>query len=184
LSAGWVAFDRSGRVSELIAARTAYPDELRLARLDEAVTWLDQHLADDGPQIRWDSLGPAMAHDRLHAAYGYLAQALFACNRRWRPWRNREMASLLALPWLPEGFAGRVLAALNAPSLDYDGYMSRVAALRGLFEDVLARLVAEGVYAGDPIGEAFVRSHEEPGRSWNMAGWNAEHRRRYGATPR
>ena len=28
------------------------------------------------------------------------------------------------------------------------------------------------------IGEAFIRSHEEPGRAWNMDEWNAQHRSR------
>jgi len=123
--------------------------------------------------VRWQSLGPLRAHDRLAAAYDCLVQALFAGNRRWRPWRNREMSYLLALPWLPDDFEARVLSALNAPAHDPAGYAARVAALRGLFADILARLVADGDYpADDPIGAAFVRSHEEPGRAWNMDAWN------------
>lgn len=178
LAAGWMAFDRLGRVGALIAARTAYTDEVRLARLDEAITWLDQHLSGDGPQRNWKSLGPVIAHDRLQAAYEYLVQGLFAYNRCWRSWRNRQASALLALPWLPEGFADRVLPALNAPSLDEAGYQARVEALRGLFEDLVARLVAEGLYGSDPVGEAFIRSHDEPGRAWNMDEWNARHKDR------
>ena len=86
---GWIAFDRDGGILRLIAQRTAYSDDLRIARLDEAVTWLDQHLYAGGPDKRWDTLGPAIAHDRLQAAYEYLVQALFAINCRWLPWRNR-----------------------------------------------------------------------------------------------
>ncbi|MEW5872943.1 MAG: hypothetical protein AB1894_27030 [Chloroflexota bacterium] len=178
LSQGWMAFDRTGRVAELIAARTTYSDEVRIAKLDDAITWLDQHLSEDGPQVRWESLGPAIAHDRLQAAYEYLAQALFAYNRTWRPWRNREMSVLLTLPWLPQGFPERVLGALCAPSPGYRGYMARAQALLGLFHDLLARLSADGVYGEDCIGEAFIRSHEEPGRAWNMAEWNLKHKER------
>ncbi len=108
LQEGWLAFDRSGKVAELIKTRTTYTDAVRTAKLDEAITWLDQHLSDDGPQVRWDSLGPVIAYDRLQAAYEYLVQALFAYNRCWRPWRNREMSSLLALSWLPENFSTRI----------------------------------------------------------------------------
>lgn len=36
LAAGWIAFDRDGEVSRLIAERTAYDDAHRLAQLDEA----------------------------------------------------------------------------------------------------------------------------------------------------
>lgn len=173
LCEGWMAFDRSGQVVELIAKRTAYSDEIRTAKLDETIAWLDQHLSGDRPQRRWDSLGPVIAHDRLQAAYECLVQALFAYNRRWRPWRNREMSSLLMLPWLPVGFADRILTALNAPSLGHPGYLDRVAALRGLSQDLIARLVADGEYGDDVIGEAFIRSHDEPGRAWNMDEWNA-----------
>ncbi len=175
LREGWLAFDRSGHVAELIETRTTYTNAIRIAKLDEAITWLDQHLSDDGPQVRWESLGPVIAHDRLQAAYEYLVQALFAYNHRWRPWRNREMSSLLALSWLPERFAERVLGALGISSLDYGGYMERVDYLRGLFQDITHRLVSDGEYGEDVIGEAFIRSHDEPGRAWNMDEWNRKH---------
>lgn len=177
---GWLAFDRSGKVAELIETRTTYTDAIRTAKLDEAITWLDQHLSDDGPQVRWDSLGPVIAYDRLQAAYEYLVQALFAYNRCWRPWRNREMSSLLALSWLPENFATRVPAALGISSLDYIGYMSRVNCLQGLFLDITNRLVSDGEYGEDVISEAFIRSHDEPGRAWNMEEWNRKHAERHG----
>jgi hypothetical protein len=178
LAVGWLAFDRSGQVSELIAQRTAYTDEVRVARLDEAILWLDQHLSDDRPRRTWESLGPVIAHDRLQAAYEYLVQGLFAYNRRWRPWRNRQASALLALPWLPDRFAERALPALNAPSLDEVGYLARVEALRDLFRDLAERLVADGLYGSDPTSEAFIRGHDEPGRAWNMDAWNKRHRER------
>jgi len=178
LQEGWMAFDRSGQVARLVAARTAYGDQVRTARLDEAITWLDQHLSGDRPQQRWDDLGPAIAHDRLQAAYDCLVQALFAYNRRWRPWRSREMSSLLALPWLPPGFPHRVLLALSAPTPDYAGYTARVEALNDMFQALVAHLIAAGEYGQDAIGEAFVRSHDEPGRAWNMDEWNVTHQRR------
>ena len=178
LAAGWLAYDRAGAVAPLIAERTAYADDLRNARLDEAVVWIDQHLSNGKPERVWDSLGPAIAHDRLNAAYDYLVQALFAYNRRWRPWRNREMTYLLELPWLPPHFAARVLPACGAPSLDQAGYDARVEILRGLFNELLTELVQENVYTEKPISEAFIRLHAEPGRSWNMDDWNIEHSKR------
>lgn len=182
LADGWLAFDRDGSVGALIAERTAYPDDLRLARIDEAVVWLDQHLAGERPAMRWDSLGPAIAHDRLQAAYGYLVQALFAFNRRWQPWRNRQMQYLLRLPWLPAHFAARVLPALNAPALDQSGYDARVTMLRELAGDLLTQLLAEGVYTKDPVSEAFIRSHPGPGWAWNIQEWNRNHHNLAGGT--
>ncbi|MBN2499784.1 MAG: nucleotidyltransferase domain-containing protein [Anaerolineales bacterium] len=180
LANGWIAYDRDGMISELIAQHTNYADDLRITRLDEAVTWLDQHLYEGGPDKRWDSLGPMIAHDRLQAAYQYLVQALFALNRRWLPWRNRQMSALLQLPWLPQGFSERVQSAVQARSFDKSGYDQRVAALRSLFADVQAKCAQEGIYKEDPIGEAFMRSNQEPGRSWNMDAWNREHRKLFG----
>jgi predicted nucleotidyltransferase len=181
LGNAWIAFDRTGEVARMIATHMAYDDALRLPRLDEAITWLDQHLGDDGPAQRWATLSPVIAHDRLHAAYDYLVQLLFATNRRWRVWRNREMTALLTLPWTPASFAERVLVALNAPALDEQGYMERAEVLQQLFAETMQHLIKEGTYGDDPISEAFIRQHEEPGRAWNMDAWMLEHRKRYGS---
>jgi predicted nucleotidyltransferase len=178
LSLGWIAYDPEGKVKKLIDQRTTYPDDLCLARLDEAIVWLDQHLNNETPQQIWQTLGPVIAHDRLQAAYHYLVQALFAYNRRWRPWRNREMQTLLKLAWLPPEFEERVLTAVNAPNLENDGYLARVQTLSDLFEELLSQLVANGDYSNTPIDQAFIRSSEEPGRSWNMAEWNKFRRAR------
>jgi predicted nucleotidyltransferase len=172
LSTGWIAYDPTEAAAQLIRQRTAYPEDLRLARLDEAIVWMDQHLKARARQSTWESLGPAIAFDRLEAAYNYLVQALFAYNRRWRIWRNREMQNLLDLAWLPEDFASRVLLAANGSGQDRDGYVARLEMLRTLFDELLAQLVASGDYSATPVDQAFIRSHEEPGRSWNMDEWN------------
>jgi hypothetical protein len=179
LSNGWIAYDRQGQITELIAKHTAYSETLRTSRLDHAITWFDQHLEEGWPEKRWDSLGPAIAHDRLQAAYHNLVEGLFAYNRAWLPWRNRQMDVLLNLEWLPENFAERILPALNAPGLDYQGYMERVEALRSLFNDLIDKCIADGIYSAAAVDQAFIRSHDEPGYAWNMDEWNAEKLRRY-----
>jgi hypothetical protein len=156
----------------VIAMHTIYDYDTRLKRLDEAIIWLDQHLNWGKPQRNWETLGPLVAHDRLHAAFHYLVDALFAYNSMWRPWRNREMDALLQLAWLPDNFAGRALVAANAPNLDYAGYEARIEALQSLFTDLLQQLVTNGDYTHVPIDQAFIRQSEEPGRAWNMEEWN------------
>jgi hypothetical protein len=178
LQDGWLAFDRDDQATRLIARRTAFPESLRLARLDEAIVWLDQHLADDGPEKRWHEMGLAIAHDRLQAAFDYLIQALFSYNHHWLPWRNRRMDSLLRLPWLPANFAERVIIAGNAPGLSYDDYLTQVNELRALFQELCDRLIDDGLYSGAIIDQAFIRRSEEPGYAWNMDEWNAERLRR------
>lgn len=178
MSMGWIAYDPDGVVNALIKQRTTYPDDLRLERLDQAIVWLDQHLNNETPQQIWQTLGQVIAHDRLSAAYHYLVQALFAYNRQWQPWRNREMQALLKLTWLPHEFDERVLTAVTAPNLDIDGYMVRAHTLSDLFNDLLSQLVANGDYSNTPIDQAFIRSSEEPGRAWNMDEWNKFRRAR------
>ena len=172
LTGAWIAFDRDGSVTKLIAERTAYDDATRTAKLDEAVCALEGLLLHGAPDSVWETLGPLVAFDRLNAAYDALVQLLFALNRRWRPWRNREMSHLLRLPWLPKDFEMRALTAMNALSNTREGFTARVIAIRAMFDDVLAELQREGFYGANPIDEAFMRSHNEPGRAWNMDEWN------------
>jgi hypothetical protein len=101
---------------------------------------------------------------------------LFACNRRWRPWKTREMTTLLQLPWLPSSFADYGLDALVAPSSDYHGYCGRSQARKSMFEGVMVQLISDGTYGRDPVTEAFIRSHDEPGRAWNMQEWMNSYR--------
>jgi len=178
LSAGWLAYDRDGTAAAQLAAGTAFPEALRQERLDEAVTWLDQHLNWNAPAKNWANLGPTLAHGRLQAAFSYLVEGLFAYNRRWLAFRNRRLGAMLDLPWLPPSLNALLPGASSPPGLDETGYQARTAALATLFAEFLAQLQASGDYGDDPIGEAFVRRAEEPGRSWNMAEWNEARRRR------
>ncbi len=178
MSEGWIAYDPSGEIETLIAQKTIYDDEIRQYRLDEALIWLDQHLTWSDPMKKWRIYGPAIAFDRLHAAYSYLVQALFAYNRRWRIWRNREMQELLRLPWLPPDFENKVLLAANGPSLDEAGYHSQVTALQELFQDLLSELTESGEYSTMPVDQAFIRQNQEIGRAWNMEEWNRFHKLR------
>jgi predicted nucleotidyltransferase len=178
LSEGWIAYDPAGDIAELIAQKTAFDDEIRQKRIDEALIWLDQHLTWSDPLEKWHAYGPTIAFDRLSAAYRYLVQALFAYNRQWQIWRNREMQQLLRLPWLPADFEKRVLLAANAPSLDEAGYKARAAMLTELFQELLSALTDSGEYSSMPVDQAFIRQNQEVGRAWNMEEWNRFHKLR------
>jgi hypothetical protein len=178
LSAGWLAYDPTGEIQTLITQKTAYDEETRQQRLDEALIWLDQHLTWADPLKKWHTYGPAVAFDRLSAAYCYLVQALFAYNRQWQVWRNREMQKLLQLPWLPVDFEKRVLIAANAPGLDEVGYQARAAMLTELFQELLVELTTSGDYSAMPVDQAFIRQNQEIGRAWNMEEWNKFHKLR------
>lgn len=67
---------------------------------------------------------------------------------------------------------------MNPPGSGYDGYIPQVGVLRTMFEALVGRLVADGDYGDDLVGEASIRGHEEPGRAWNMDAWNEKHRSR------
>lgn len=175
LSTGWMAFDRDGEVSRLIAARTVFSDEERTRILDDALPMIFGQLPDADSTAAWDSLGPVIASDRLQAIYDHLVRALFAYNRRWRIWRDREMSALLQLPWLPGDFDQHIMTAAISTGHDRTAYLVRAEALRHLFTQLVDRLVADGLYGEDPDSEAFIRGHDEPGRAWNMDAWNERH---------
>ena len=171
LSGAWWAYCRAPQIAERITARIEYRETLRRSRLDEALVWLDQDLAGDGPQRRWRTLGPLVAHDRLWSAYDWFVQALCAYHRRWRPWRSRELEYLLTLPWLPEDLVAHLGVLQCPPGEGLDAYVARVESLRALYAALCRRLIATGEYGEDIVGEAFIRTHDEPGRAWNMDAW-------------
>lgn len=174
LKEGWIAYDPSGFVTKLIEERTAYTEQVRQKKLDEAILHIDQNLDQEKATKRWRSLPPIVAHNRLSSAYKYLVQAIFAYNGRWRPWHNREMAVMLNLPWLPDNFSERIFQGSYASSMDEVGYLSRLSALIGLFDDLQKRLIADGLYSKDILNEAFIRANDTPGMAWNMTEWNRE----------
>src|SRR5215216_4922626 len=136
LSEGWLAFDRHDQIRKLIVERTYFSDEIRQERLDDAIVCLDWLLNDSTTERTWETLGAEVAHYRLHSAYDYLMQALFAYNRRWRTLRSREISDLLSLPWLPEKFDEQLLLTTNALSVTKDGYQQRVTILQRFFNEL------------------------------------------------
>jgi hypothetical protein len=175
LSEGWLAFDRNDQIGPLISERTRYTDKIRKSRLDEAFVQLDQLLNVSKAERTWVTLGPSIAHDRLHAAYDYLLQAIFAYNRRWRPWRSRQLSILFKLPWLPDKIEENILLAANALSDTHEGYQQRLTILHHLFDELLDKCQQNGIYGLNAVNEAFIRQYDEPGRDWNMREWNKKH---------
>lgn len=175
LAEGKLLYDRDGYVEPLIRKRTRYTDSVQAQLLDDAVTWMDQHLAEGTPEHNVERYGLLTAHDRLTAAGDYLVQSLFAVNRKWLPWRNRRIEVLLQLPWLPADFPEHFTQTLATGSLDRESFDNRVNALRLLMVSVLIRARELGIYGDDPISEAFIRGHDEPGRAWNLKEWKWKH---------
>jgi nucleotidyltransferase-like protein len=178
LNEGWLAFDRNSHIQKLVAERTYFDDEIRQKRLDNAIVHIDWLLRDSTVEQTWELFGATIAHYRLHSAYDYLTQALFAYNRRWRTLRSRELSDLLKLPWLPEKFDEQLIFATNALSVTKDGYHERVTILHHFFNELVTKCQQDGIYSGDAVSEAFIRQHDEPGRNWNMEEWNNKHRER------
>jgi hypothetical protein len=153
---------------------------MRQERLDDAIVHLDWLLNGAAAERAWVTLGPKVAHYRLHSACDYLIQALFAYNRHWRTVRSRELSDLLKLPWLPVKFERQLFLATNALSETQDGYQQRVILLRNFLDELVARCQQDGLYNDNPVSEAFIRRHDEPGRDWNMDEWNQKHKERNG----
>ncbi|MCP4429025.1 MAG: nucleotidyltransferase domain-containing protein [Chloroflexi bacterium] len=172
LAEGWIAFDRHGQIAPLIEAQTLFDDATRLARLDAFLLTIDNNLGHDTAENNWSRYGAFTAFSRLNAVYDGLVSGLFAYNRRWRFYPERETMFMRRLPWLPEDYERRMLLAMNSASLDKDGYVTRANMLRELSNEIITKLQLKGIYGENPVSEAFIRTHDEPGRAWNMQEWN------------
>lgn len=69
--------------------------------------------------------------------------------------------------WLPADFQTHLKQALASGTLDKASFDLRTGALRLLMLQVRER----GIYQEDPVGEAFIRGYDEPGRTWNLREW-------------
>lgn len=179
LADGWIAYDPTGQIEQMIKDRTRMSDAERLTILDQTIGQAIAVIPADDAADHWNKLGGAEAIDRLQAGYQELTHALFTYHRRWRPWRSRQLRGLLNLDWLPTGFHDDPATLLTTDGQDFTAYRKRAAALRSALDELIAKLQADGVYGDDPDNESFIRLHDEPGRAWNMDEWNAEHARRH-----
>lgn len=182
LADGWVVLDRTagddggGGIKQLIRDRAVMADGERLAVLDDVLVEVAGLLRDE-PDAAWSVFGPAEALDRLQAAWEGLARGLFAYERRWRPWRSRSLRGLLQLEHLPDPLSTALLTCVQSPESSLRGYTQRAQVLRDVFASLVARLRADGAYGLNPVSEAFVRRHDEPGRAWNIDDWNSQRHR-------
>lgn len=178
LAAGWFAFDRDGTVEPLVRRRTEYDESTRTARLDAFLPAIDAELAGTRPAETWDRHGPVVAFRRLDYVVDAIVGGLFAYNRRFRSHRNRETCLLVQLPWLPRNFAERFRGALQSSSTGKRGFLERAGAAQEIGEDLMRQLQVDGEYGTDPISQAFIRTHDEPGRAWNLSEWARRRKQR------
>lgn len=178
LADGWILFDRTGEVEQLIRHRTSMPHHDRISILDDVLVQVSTLIPAD-PARSWQTLGSIEAFDRLQAAYEALAHGLFAYNGKWRPWRSRSLKGLLQLAYLPEAFSSATADAAHSRGDSLDDYIRRRTVLKATLGDLVLRLQLDRLYGQDPISEAFIRINDEPGRAWNMDEWNRlRHNRR------
>jgi hypothetical protein len=176
LADGWVAFDRSSKVAKLIESRTCYDNDTRISRLDEFILSVDNEIEQNDLERNWERYGPFVCFGRLDAVWDSIIAGLFAYNRRWRFHRDRESDFVCRLNWLPANFQERIMDAVYGVSVNQDGYLRRAQRLQEISAEIITALKEEGLYGDDPASEAFIRSHADPGRAWNMAEWN-QHRK-------
>jgi hypothetical protein len=83
------------------------------------------------------------------------------------------MVSAHKLPWLPEGFAQKVIAITSRLAPTEESLVKRQEIVATLLRDIGDKLESEGLLA-DP-GEAFRITHSELGYAHNMDGWRRAH---------
>ncbi|MGW0484396.1 nucleotidyltransferase domain-containing protein [Nonomuraea sp. NPDC003214] len=134
---GQVLADPSGELARLRAEVAVYPEPLRRALT--AGAWEAEFLTGIAAKsaARADGLHVALC---LSRAFGVLAQALYAADRRWCLNEKGALAVAGTLPAAPEGFAGRVRAILGALGQDAEPLAAAVEEARALVAETRAAL--------------------------------------------
>lgn len=134
--------DPEGALAPLKALATPYPPLLRRALIDRFL-WEAGFALDTAKKAaaRGDVL---YVSGCLFRAAACLVQALFALNERYLSNEKGALRRAQALPRCPEGFAGRVEAALSAPGLDADALLGSLGRMEALAREArdLCRLDA------------------------------------------
>jgi hypothetical protein len=169
-----VISDRDATVAGVLDARLAYPDSLRLSRIQDHLGWAEYQL-EEWRLMGWiDRGGIASAHDQLTVAFEELAQLLHAYNREWLPWRYRWTLSTQRLAWLPENYARKAERVMSHVAATRESVLERHQVLVSMFDDTRDRVQSEGLL-GD-ADDVFIASHPGLGYAHNFDDWRRAHR--------
>jgi hypothetical protein len=169
-----VLSDSQQTVSNILESRLAYPEPLRLSRIQTHLTWTAYHL-EEWRLLRWlDRGGFEDTHDQLTVAFEELIQLLHAYNSEWLPWRNRWISSARRLSWLPSDFSQRSVQITSRIDATKESVLRRRSEISFMLDDTRDRLQSEGMIS-DP-DEAFIAAHPGPGYAYNFDEWRKAHR--------
>ena len=170
-----VLCDRRQTVTGIIEERVAYPESLRLARIQDHVGWAAYYLA-EWRLLGWiDRGGIESAHDQLTAAFEELIQLLHAYNREWLPCRYRWMVSAQWLSWLPDDYRQRAAGITSRVAANRESLLERRREISAMLDTTLDRLRSEGLLA-DPDA-AFIAAHPGLGYAHNFDAWRGAHQK-------
>lgn len=168
-----VLVDRHQSVARIVEKRVAYPESLRLARIQEHAGWAS-YFMEEWRLLSWlERGGIASAHDQLTAALEEVIKLLHAYNREWLPWRYRWMISAQRLPWQPDEFSQKALEITSQMEPTRNGILQRRAAIGALLNNTMARLQTAGLLADSE--EAFIAAHPGLGYAHNFEAWREAH---------
>jgi hypothetical protein len=109
-----VALRTSGRLARWQAQLAEYPDELALARIDDAaLTW--GGFAPEGLLTLTRAADPLALVERMVDDAQRVLRLLYALNRKWQPTSKRLVLRVESLAVKPDRLAERIEDALTAP---------------------------------------------------------------------
>jgi hypothetical protein len=168
-----VLVDRHQSVARIIEKRVAYPESLRLARIQEHAGWAS-YFMEEWRLLSWlERGGIASAHDQITAALEEVIKLLHAYNREWLPWRYRWMISAQRLPWQPDDFSRKAVELTSQVEPTRESILQRRAAIGALLDNTMARPQTEGLLADSD--EAFIATHPGLGYDHNFEAWREAH---------
>lgn len=173
-----VLFDRSGRATEIIERRLAYPRERQRANAfrHRESAWINQAKASVRRRDRWISrVGLAGVVDVLVGGLEEVVLLVHACNGEFPPFRYRWLLSIEQLQWVPEGFSAFRDAVLTPAVSEPE---DRLVIACDAFDLVLSQIDDHFRELGwaRHAGEVWADSHRELGFGYNMDEWKRAHR--------
>ena len=168
-------YDRCDSVAPAINDRLAYPESLRLSRIQRHLSWAAYHL-EEWRLLGWMNRGGLeSAHDQVTAALEEIIQLLHAYNREWLPSRHRWVVSAQGLKWLPDEYSERVFDAISRVTPDKQNLLRRQSTLSLILDSIRDQLESESLLAS-PV-EAFIANNPGLGYARNFDDWKKEHQK-------
>ena len=149
MSKSVVAFDRHGRLSELLKKKLEVAEEgwqLRIAKLMIYISWYCFPEKERVPSMidLWSDRGnPASAQYAVSYTLESIVELLYVLNRCFLPAPKWRIYNISQLTWLPKNYADALTDAMLIREISVEDARRRARALAPIWHEMLSRILDE-----------------------------------------